>query len=101
VPTRRPVIAQQPEPAPFQSASPTSVLYRFPTRGEITIGAAKADILVTFGPPQVSVAGADRGQLQERMIYTEKSTGKKTTIAVINGKVTSADTVTAGDETQE
>ena len=72
------------------------MVYRFPTRGEITIGATKADTLAIFGPPQASVAGADRGQLQERMIYTEKSTGKNTIIAVINGKVTSADTFGAG-----
>jgi len=84
-----------------QGATLVSLPYRFPTRAEITIGAAKADIVAAFGPAAVSVTGADRGQLQERMIYTERSTAKKTIIAIVNGRVTNVETFAADDETQE
>ena len=78
---------RSPEPPGTASAN-----YRFPTRADIRVGTSKPDILANFGPPQATVTGADRGQLQERLIYTEPSTGRKTAIAVVNGKVASAET---------
>jgi hypothetical protein len=93
--------AQATAPSQDQHATLASLPYRFPTRAEITIGANKADILAAFGPAHVSITGADRGQLQERMIYTERSTAKKTIIAIVNGRVTNVETFAADDGTQE
>jgi len=87
--------AQWAKPVSPENAVSASVEYRFPTRTDIRVGTSKPEILASFGPPQATVTGADRGQLQERMIYTERSTGKKTLIAVVNGKVTSAETYVA------
>jgi hypothetical protein len=81
--------SQVPSPEPSGGAS---LIYRFPTRADIPVGTTKPDILATFGPPQATVTGADRGQLQERLIYTEPKTGRKTAIAVTDGKVTRAET---------
>jgi len=96
-----PDTTQQQKPTPVENATSTPAVYRFPTGADIKIGATKPDIIAIFGPPQVGVTGADRGQLQERLIYTDRSTGQRTTIAVVNGKVTSAETVTAVEMTQE
>jgi hypothetical protein len=102
---RKPVVlavaTAQPEAAPPQTVIPLRAEYPFPTRADISLDTSKPDIVANFGPPQVSVTGADRGQLQERMIYTERTTGKKTVIAVVNGKVTSVETLTAAEGTQE
>ena len=96
-----PDMTQQQKPASVENVTRPPAVYRFPTGADIKIGAAKPDIIAIFGPPQVGVTGADRGQLQERLIYTDRSTGQRTTIAVVDGKVTSAETVTAAEMTQE
>ena len=40
-----------------------------------------------FGPAQATVTGADLGQLHERMVYVNRSTGEETVILFLNGKV--------------
>jgi hypothetical protein len=78
------------EPAP-----PEPVRYPFPTGTDITVGASKQDVLAAFGSPEIAVTGADFGRLQERLIYIERLTGKKTFISVVNGTVAGAETYIA------
>jgi len=72
----------------------TSSIYRFPLAPEIVTGSTRADILNTFGPPEATITGADLGHLQERLVYVEKSTRRKTLISILNGKVVAAQTYT-------
>jgi len=72
----------------------TSSIYRFPLAPEIVAGSTRADILNTFGPPAATITGADLGRLQERLVYIEKSTRRKTLISILNGRVVAAQTYT-------
>ncbi len=69
-------------------------LYHFPLASEIATGSTRADILSTYGPPEATITGADLGRLQERLIYVEKPTRRKTSISILNGKVVAAQTYT-------
>jgi len=78
-------------PAPSVHTNPT---YRFPLAPEIVTGSTRADILSAYGPPEATITGADLGRLQERLVYIEKSTRRKTLISILNGKVVAAQTYT-------
>jgi hypothetical protein len=82
------------EPAP-PKAIPEPVKYPFPIGKDITVGTSKRGVLAAFGSPEVAVTGADFGRLQERLIYIERLTGKKTFISVVNGTVAGAETYVA------
>jgi hypothetical protein len=82
------------EPAP-PKAIPESVTYPFPIGTEITVGTSKRDVFAAFGSPEVAVTGADFGRLQERLIYIDRLTGKRTFISVVNGTVAGAGTYMA------
>jgi hypothetical protein len=69
---------------PPDNAKPS---YRFPRDGEIVVGTSKSDVLAAFGPARVTVTGADLGQLYERLVYTDQSTGEETLVIIRNGKV--------------
>jgi hypothetical protein len=99
-PVRPPLLDAPEQPTRAESAPSTPVEYRFPVRADVSVGIAKSDILAALGPAQTTVAGADRGQLRERLIYTRRSTNERTIIDLVNGKVTSADTFAAGGETR-
>jgi hypothetical protein len=85
---------QEPE-ATLPKDQQTALKYPFPMGSEIGVGKLKPEILATFGPPQVTVTSTSGGQLQERLIYADLPTGTKTAIAVIDGKVASAETYAA------
>lgn len=56
-------------------------------------GVLKSEVVTTFGAPDATVVGADR-QLQERLVYVDATTGRKTMIFIVDGKVTGAETYT-------
>jgi len=60
---------------------------------EIQSGTARSALVALFGPPQATVAGADLGQLQERLIYLDPPTKRRTLISLVNGSVTFAETL--------
>lgn len=68
---------------------------RFPSATEIRrmTGAARSEIVTAFGSPDATVVGADR-QLQERLVYVDAATGRKTMIFIVDGRVTGAETYT-------
>ena len=86
---------QEPEVALPKEEAIVSMKYPFPRRADITVGTSKPEILAIFGPPEATVSGTEGGQLQERLIYTDSPSAMTTAIAVINGKVTSAETYAA------
>jgi hypothetical protein len=92
---------REPEPAAFRSATSEPVKYPFPMGTEINVGTLKSEVLASFGPPDILVTGADLGRLHERIIYVDRSTHKKTVIAVVNGKVATAETYIGDGSTQE
>jgi hypothetical protein len=76
------------------AAKPTSrhMNYPFPVSEEVKVGLSKSAVVATFGPPEATATGADHGRLQERLVYVDKSTGQKTIIAAVDGKVVGAQT---------
>ena len=66
---------------------PIRQAYVFPRDEAVAIETPKSDILAAFGPAQATVTGADLGQLHERMVYVNRSTGEETVILFLNGKV--------------
>jgi hypothetical protein len=84
------------EPAsttPASAPAPEIRHYRFPLAQEIQSGTARSALVALFGPPQATVAGADLGQLQERLIYLDPPTKRRTLISLVNGSVTFAETL--------
>jgi hypothetical protein len=65
---------------------------RFPLGHEIAKGMTKADVLASFGTPTATVAGADVGQLLERLVYSDPPTRRTTSIYLADGKVIRAET---------
>jgi hypothetical protein len=90
--------AEDPKPA---TATLQSVTYPFATSAEIGIGTSRADLLAVFGPPQATAIGADRGLLQERLVYRALPTRQTTVVALVNGKVTKAETFTDSEKRYE
>jgi len=94
-----------PRPQPLSSESEGSVTVtvialpvtdtpRFPLAQEIIKGMTKSAVLASFAAPAATVTGADVGQLLERFVYLDTSTGTTTTIYFIEGKVIRAETFT-------
>ena len=88
----RPSPPQESAITPPTSQTPAEVTYPFPDASEISSGTSKASILAVFGPAEVVVTGADFGQLNERLVYRDKLTGKRTVISTVNGRVSGAQT---------
>lgn len=95
-----PNFLQSSEPPLSRSSGIVAGKHAFPTGTEINIGLSKADLLGRFGPPEVTVTGSDFGRLYERMIYRERSTGKKTVIVLVDGKVAGAETFATDERTE-
>ena len=87
------------EPATAQEATP-AVKYPFPIATTINVGTSKSRVVAAFGPPAATVTGADVGRLNERIIYLDRATHKKTVVTIVNGKVASAATY-VGEEAQD
>ena len=68
--------------------------YRFPLYTDIAVGTGKPAILESFGSPSITVTGSELGRLQERLVYTDKPTDRKTVIFLVNGRVAGAQTYT-------
>jgi len=88
----RPMPQQEPVVSEPAGQPATQVSYPFPEASEVLAGTQKTAILATFGPPEVMVTGADFGRLNQKFVYRDKSTGRKTIISVVNGNVASAQT---------
>lgn len=73
-------------PAPGQPI-PIKPAYSFPREPEVAVGTSKSDVLAAFGQAQATVTGADLGQLYERLLYVDQSSGEETLIVFLNGKV--------------
>lgn len=86
--------AIEPPSTPVSASTPETRHYRFPLAQEIQSGTARSALLAMFGPPQATVAGADLGQFQERLIYLDPPTKRRTLISLVNGSVTFAETFT-------
>ena len=71
---------------------PTDTPRRFPLAQEIAKGMTKSAILANFATPTATVAGADVGQLLERLVYLDPSSRKTTLIYCADGKVIQAET---------
>jgi hypothetical protein len=72
---------------------PPAIAHRFPLATTVTTGTARAALLASFGVPDASAVGSDTGQLRERYVYVDKATGRKTFISLLNGNVTTAETL--------
>ena len=88
----RPGPPREPGITPPTSQTQAEVTYPFPDASEISSGDSKSSILAVFGPAEVMVTGADLGQLNERLVYRDKLTGKRTVISTVNGRVSGAQT---------
>jgi hypothetical protein len=77
------------ESNPSASAPAATERPPFPAAQDVQPGTARSVILKTFVPPGATVTGADVGQLRERFIYIDKTTGRKTVIFLTNGFVSS------------
>jgi hypothetical protein len=73
---------------------PTEAPRRFPLAQEIVRGMKKSAVLARFGRPEATVAGADAGQLFERLLYLDASTRRTTLIFLVNGDAIRAETYT-------
>jgi hypothetical protein len=74
-----------PARAPVRAPDP-----RFPTAEEISVGSSKTSVVASFGPPEATLSGADHGILNERLVYLQESSGKQTSVYLMNGKVIGA-----------
>ena len=73
---------------------PANTPRRFPLAQDIVKGMTKAAVLADFATPTATIAGADVGQLLERLVYVEPSIRKTTFIYFADGKVIRAETYT-------
>lgn len=65
----------------------------FPTEQQIPVGTPRSDLVGEFGSPDVTATGADRGSVNERYVYVDKGSHRRTFVALVNGKVASAETL--------
>ena len=93
-PTNEPVRREDPETGPPPRPTSAQTSSHFPLESEIVAGTPESVVQATFGPPEAIVSGSDLGRLQERLVYMDKSTGKKTLIFLLDGKVVGAQTYT-------
>jgi len=91
---------ERPQTSAAQAAMPMPMQYPFPTATAVAVGTSKSAVLAAFGPPTVAVTGADVGRLNERIMYLDRSTQKKTVITIVNGKVASTATY-VGEEAMQ
>jgi hypothetical protein len=77
---------------PIELLKPAPVLIKnsFPIDWRIPPGTPQSMVLAMYGRPAFSVTIPDRGQLVERYIYIDRSTGRRTFVLFTNSIVTSA-----------
>ncbi len=95
----QPAPVEEAEPVVFPAssapgaASTVTRTYPFPVAEQIAPGTPQSAILGQFGRPEMKVTGADKGELRERYVYVDRTTGRRTFIAIVNSVVTSAQTL--------
>jgi hypothetical protein len=83
---------ESPETAVSMRSASAASPSPFPLGQDIVNGTPKAEILERFGVPQATITGADLGRLQERLVYVDKSSRRKTLIFLLNERVVAAQT---------
>lgn len=73
-------------------STPPERKYPFPTAEQISAGSSQKMILAAFGRPEVKATGAETGEIRERYVYVDRTTGRKTYIAMVNAVVTAVQT---------
>jgi hypothetical protein len=64
----------------------------FPTDQEIRQGTLRNAVVAAYGSPDLRLTMAESGQLVERYVYVDRPTGRMTSVAFANARVTGAQT---------
>jgi len=73
-------------------ALPPTAPLPFPLAQEVARGMTRSAVLAGFTAPTATIAGADIGHLQERLVYVDPPSGRATWIYLVDGKVSRAET---------